>query len=49
VVLSELGRRPRVGDRAEVGRLKLEILEVQGHRIRTLRITVAPSPPPVES
>jgi CBS domain containing-hemolysin-like protein len=49
VVLSELGRRPRVGDRAEVGPLKLEILEVQGNRIRTLRVAVAPPPPVAEN
>jgi len=41
VVLSELGRRPRVGDRVEVGPLKLEILEVQGNRIRSLRLEIA--------
>jgi len=46
VVLSELGRRPKVGDRAEVGPLKLEILEVQGNRIRTLRLEVAAPPTP---
>jgi CBS domain containing-hemolysin-like protein len=43
VVLSELGRRPRVGDRAEVGPLRLEVLEVQGNRIRALRVTVDPA------
>jgi CBS domain containing-hemolysin-like protein len=41
VVLSELGRRPRVGDRAEVGPLEFEVLEVQGNRIRALRLEVA--------
>jgi CBS domain containing-hemolysin-like protein len=41
VVLSELGRRPRVGDRVAVGPLALEVLEVQGNRIRTLRLAVA--------
>jgi CBS domain containing-hemolysin-like protein len=40
VVLSELGRRPRVGDRVKVGPLKLEVLEVQGTRIRSLRLQV---------
>lgn len=40
VVLSEIGRRPRVGDRAELGPLRLEVLEVQGSRIRTLRLEV---------
>ena len=49
VVLSELGRRPRVGDRAELGPLRLEVLDVQGNRVRTLRLTLAPPPPPAES
>jgi CBS domain containing-hemolysin-like protein len=40
VVLSELGRRPRAGDRVTVGPLELEVLDVQGSRIRTLRLTV---------
>ena len=40
LVLSELGRRPRVGDRAEVGPLQLEILEVEMNRIKILRVTV---------
>jgi magnesium and cobalt exporter, CNNM family len=40
VVLSELGRRPAVGDRVEVGPLLAEVLEVQGNRIRSLRVTV---------
>jgi CBS domain containing-hemolysin-like protein len=45
LVLSELGRRPRVGDRVEVGGLRLEVLEVQGHRIRSLRL-LRPGPEP---
>jgi CBS domain containing-hemolysin-like protein len=47
VVLSELGRRPRVGDRVAVGPLALEVLEVQGHRIRALRLELGAgaSPP----
>ncbi len=49
VVLSELGRRPRVGDRAELGPLRLEVLDVQGNRVRTLRLTLAPPPPAAES
>jgi CBS domain containing-hemolysin-like protein len=45
LVLSELGRRPRVGDRVELGGLRLEVLDVQGNRIRTLRIVrLAASP-----
>jgi CBS domain containing-hemolysin-like protein len=43
VVLSELGRKPRVGDRAVLGPLQLEVLEVQGPRIRTLRLQVEPA------
>jgi CBS domain containing-hemolysin-like protein len=38
VVLSELGRRARVGDRVEVGLLELEVLEVERNRIKTLRV-----------
>jgi CBS domain containing-hemolysin-like protein len=39
VVLSELGRRPRVGDQIELAGVRLEVLEVQGNRIRSLRLT----------
>jgi len=42
VVLSELGRRPRVGDAVTVGPLELEVVEVQGNRIRTLRLVLPP-------
>jgi len=42
VVLSEIGRRPKIGDEVEVGPLRLEVLELQGNRIRTLRLEVAP-------
>jgi CBS domain containing-hemolysin-like protein len=45
VVLSKLGRPPRVGDRVSVGPLALEVLEVGRNRARTLRVTVsAPAP-----
>jgi len=40
VVLSELGRRARPGDKVEVGPLHLEVLEVTGNRIRALRLTL---------
>jgi CBS domain containing-hemolysin-like protein len=40
VALSELGRRPRVGDRVVVGPLTLEILDVELNRIKMLRATV---------
>ena len=43
VVLSELGRPPKVGDRVEVGPLALEVLEVDKNRARTLRATVSPA------
>jgi len=42
VVLSELGRRPRVGDRVRFGEAEVEVLEVLGNRIRTLRLTLPP-------
>ncbi len=49
VVLSELGRRPRLGDRVRLGPAELEVLEVQGNRIRSLRLTLPasqlPTPP----
>ncbi len=48
VVLSELGRKPRVGDRIDLGRARFEILEVQGNRIRSLRLEVAAGDPPAE-
>jgi CBS domain containing-hemolysin-like protein len=45
VVLSEIGRSPRVGDRAELSPLRLEVLSVEGNRIRELEVEVAPQPP----
>jgi CBS domain containing-hemolysin-like protein len=38
VVLSELGRRPRVGDAVEVGPLRLRVAEAERNRIKTLEI-----------
>jgi CBS domain containing-hemolysin-like protein len=49
VVLSELGRRPRVGDRVTVGPLALEVLEVQGTRIRSLRRHHQPPEPAADA
>lgn len=46
IVLSELGRSPRVGDRVRVGPLELEVLQVKRHRIRLLRVIVVPEEPP---
>lgn len=40
VVLSELGRTPAVGDRVELGPVVLEVLDVDGNRIKDLRVTV---------
>lgn len=42
VVLSELGRSPKVGDTARVGRVDFEVLETDRHRIETLRVKVRP-------
>jgi CBS domain containing-hemolysin-like protein len=40
VVLSELGRRGRVGDVVRIGQMALQVMEIDGNRIRTLRLTV---------
>jgi CBS domain containing-hemolysin-like protein len=40
VVLSEIGRSPRAGDRAELPPLKLEVMRVEGNRIRELEVEV---------
>jgi CBS domain containing-hemolysin-like protein len=40
VVLSELGRNPTVGDRVPLGPLLLEVTDVQGNRIKSLRGTI---------
>jgi magnesium and cobalt transporter len=40
VVLSELGRRPEVGDHVTLGPLDIEVLDVEGHRVRQVRATV---------
>ncbi len=44
VVLSELGRQPGVGDRVELQNVAVEVLEVAGNRIKTLRATMKPPP-----
>ena len=46
VVLSELGRKPRLGDRVALGAARFEVLEVQGNRIRSLSLELAASEPP---
>ena len=40
VVLSEIGRSPEVGDRAELPPLTLEVTKVEGNRIRELKVEV---------
>jgi CBS domain containing-hemolysin-like protein len=42
VVLSELGRKARVGDRVALGQAQFEVLEVQGNRIRSLGLELPP-------
>ena len=39
-MLSEIGRSPEVGDRAELPPLSLEVLKVEGNRIRELLVEV---------
>ncbi len=49
VVLSELGRVPQVGDSIVLGPLLLEVIAIEGHRVKTLRATVqsdSPAEPP---
>jgi CBS domain containing-hemolysin-like protein len=40
VVLSELGRRPALGDRVTLGPLEIEVTDVLGNRVRRVRVTV---------
>jgi len=50
VVLSELGRRPKVGDKVKLGDGLLEVLEVAGNRIMRLSLSTPPAEaPPAES
>ena len=48
VVLSELGRPPVLGDRVELGPVALEVLDLEGARIKIVRLTVA-EPAPAEA
>jgi len=41
LVLALTGRIPRVGERVQIGRLKLEVAGMEGRRISTVRITLA--------
>lgn len=43
VVMSELGRQPKVGDSVEVGEVRFEVLEISSRRIELLRATVLPT------
>ncbi len=45
IILSELGTKPEVGDRVEVGPLRLEVAEMKHNRIQTVKVTVL-SPEP---
>ncbi|HXU45584.1 MAG TPA: hemolysin family protein, partial [Thermoanaerobaculia bacterium] len=45
VVLSELGRLPQVGDRVELGPITLDVLTIEGNRVKTLRATVRAGEP----
>ncbi len=47
VVLSELGRQPRVGDKVEVGRMSVEIQDLDGNRITRLRAVLQDSEEPL--
>lgn len=42
VVLSELGRKARLGDEARLGPLSMRVIEVDGNRIRKLRARLEP-------
>jgi CBS domain containing-hemolysin-like protein len=48
VVLSELGRRPRVGDAVEVGPLRLRVAEAERNRIKVLDLEVERTPAEAE-
>ncbi|MFL5517822.1 MAG: transporter associated domain-containing protein, partial [Gemmatimonadales bacterium] len=37
-VFGQLGRLPRVGDRVAVGSFTLEVVEMDGRRVKTLRL-----------
>ena len=48
VVLSELGRPPVLGDRVELGPIAIEVLDLEGARIKSVRLTVK-EPAPAEA
>lgn len=45
VVLSELGRPPVLGDRVKLGPATLEVLDLEGARITSVRVTLEPPAP----
>jgi CBS domain containing-hemolysin-like protein len=48
-VFGQLGRLPRVGDRVAVGPFTFEVIEMDGRRVKTIRLHVArPEPAPEE-
>ena len=46
LVHHHLGRMPTAGDRLEVGGLRIEVLAVEGHRLRRLRLGTGPGNAP---
>jgi magnesium and cobalt exporter, CNNM family len=48
VVLSDLGRRPRVSDKVQLGPIEVEVVEVVGNRIVALRLKVPAEKPPAD-
>ena len=49
VALSELGRKPEVGDQVGLAGLSIEVSEVEGNRIKRLRVTLVDADPESES
>ena len=43
-VFGQLGRLPRVGDRVSVGPFTFEVVEMDGRRVKTIRLHTAPRP-----
>jgi magnesium and cobalt transporter len=46
VVLSEIGRSPKVGDQATLGSVRFEVLVARAHRILWLEVRVTPGEEP---
>ena len=45
-VFGQLGRLPRPGDRVPAGRHVLEVVEMEGRRVKSLRLHAPPEPEP---